>query len=77
MVGDPFGKSAERNLLDLETLNHNLECQKSNSPSSDFDCGDNSAEVVNNYDWFQGMGFLNFIRDVGGITVNYMMAKIR
>ena len=77
MVGDPSGKSAERNLLDLETLNHNLECQKKQlTKFLDFDCGDNSAEVVNNYDWFQGMGFLNFIRDVGkNITVNYMMAK--
>lgn len=77
MVGDPSGKSAERNLLDLETLNHNLECQKKQlTKFLDFDCGDNSAEVVNNYGWFQGMGFLNFIRDVGkNITVNYMMAK--
>lgn len=77
MVGDPSGKSAERNLLDLETLNHNLDCQKKQlTKFLDFDCGDNSAEVVNNYDWFQGMGFLNFIRDVGkNITVNYMMAK--
>ena len=77
MVGDPSGKSAERNLLDLETLNHNLECQKKQlTKFLDFDCGDNSAEVVNNYDWFQGMGFLKFIRDVGkNITVNYMMAK--
>ena len=77
MVGDPSGKSAERNLLDLETLNHNLECQKKQlTKFLKFDCGDNSAEVVNNYDWFQGMGFLNFIRDVGkNITVNYMMAK--
>ena len=77
MVGDPSGKSAERNLLDSETLNHNLACiQKQLEQFLDFNCGDNSAEVVNNYDWFKEMSFLDFIRDVGKhISVNYMMAK--
>ena len=77
MVGDPSGKSAERNLLDDETLQHNLRCvQKQLEQFLDFNCGANSAEVVNNYDWFKNMSFLEFIRDVGKhITVNYMMAK--
>lgn len=77
MVGDPSGKSAERNLLDSETLQHNLNCQRAQLESFlDFDCGPNSAEIVNNYDWFEGVGFLDFIRDVGKhITINYMMAK--
>ena len=52
MVGDPSGKSAERNLLDLDTLQHNLDCQKRQLEKFlDFDCGANSAEIVNNYDW--------------------------
>lgn len=77
MVGDPSGKSAERNLLDETTLNHNIACQKKQLEKFlDFNCGDQSAEIVNNYDWFKGFGFLEFIRDVGKhITVNYMMAK--
>ena len=77
MVGDPSGKSAERNLLSEDILNHNLNCvQKQLEQFLDFDCGDNSAEVVNNYDWFKDFNFLDFIRDVGKhITVNYMMAK--
>jgi tyrosyl-tRNA synthetase len=77
MVGDPSGKSKERNLLDEETLNHNLSCvQKQLEQFLDFDCGANSAEVVNNFDWFKGLSFLEFIRDVGKhISVNYMMAK--
>ena len=77
MVGDPSGKSAERNLLDETTLNHNVACQKKQLEKFlDFDCGANSAEIVNNYDWFKGFSFLEFIRDVGKhITVNYMMAK--
>ncbi len=77
MVGDPSGKSAERNLLSEDILQHNLECvQKQLERFLDFDCGDNSAEVVNNYDWFKNFNFLEFIRDVGKhITVNYMMAK--
>lgn len=77
MVGDPSGKSAERPLLSIETLNHNLEAQKAQFKRFlDFDCGDNSAEIVNNYDWFKDIDFLSFIRDVGKhITVNYMMSK--
>ena len=77
MVGDPSGKSKERNLLDEKTLNHNLICvQKQLERFLDFDCGENSAEVVNNYDWFKEFSFLDFIRDVGKhISVNYMMAK--
>ena len=54
MVGDPSGKSAERNLLDLATLNHNLESKKAQlAKFLNFDCGENSAEIVNNYDWFK------------------------
>lgn len=77
MVGDPSGKSAERNLLDEATLNHNLNSQKKQLEKFlDFNCGANSAEIVNNYDWFKGFSFLEFIRDVGKhITVNYMMSK--
>ena len=77
MVGDPSGKSNERNLLDEKTLNHNLVCvQKQLEQFLNFDCGANSAEVVNNYDWFKEFNFLEFIRDVGKhIPVNYMMAK--
>jgi len=77
MVGDPSGKSQERNLLDEETLNYNLACQKAQLEKFlDFDCGENSAEIVNNYDWFKAFGFLEFIRDIGKhISVNYMLAK--
>ncbi len=77
MVGDPSGKSAERNLLSEDILEHNLNCvQKQLEKFLDFNSGDNSAEVVNNYDWFKNFNFLEFIRDVGKhITVNYMMAK--
>jgi tyrosyl-tRNA synthetase len=77
MVGDPSGKSKERNLLDEKILNHNLVCvQRQLEQFLDFDCGVNSAEVVNNYDWFKDLNFLDFIRDVGKhISVNYMMAK--
>lgn len=77
MVGDPSGKSKERNLLSEEVLNHNVACvHKQLAQFLDFDCGDNSAEMVNNYDWFKDINFLDFIRDVGKhITVNYMMAK--
>jgi tyrosyl-tRNA synthetase len=76
MVGDPSGKSAERNLLDEDTLQHNLSCVKQQLEKFlDFE-GENAAEVVNNYDWFKDFNFLEFIRDVGKhITVNYMMAK--
>jgi tyrosyl-tRNA synthetase len=77
MVGDPSGKSAERNLLSEEVLNHNLaSVQKQLEKFLDFNSGANSAQMVNNYDWFKEFTFLNFIRDVGKhITVNYMMAK--
>jgi tyrosyl-tRNA synthetase len=77
MVGDPSGKSQERNLLDAATLDHNVACvRKQLEAFLDFDCGANSAEMVNNYDWFKEMSFLDFIRDVGKhISVNYMMAK--
>ena len=77
MVGDPSGKSAERNLLSEEVLNHNLACVKKQLEKFlDFNTGENKAEVVNNYDWFKEFLFLDFIRDVGKhITVNYMMAK--
>ncbi len=77
MVGDPSGKSAERNLLSEDTLRHNQACVKTQLEKFlDFNAGDNSAEMVNNYDWFKEFRFLDFIRDVGKhITVNYMMAK--
>ena len=77
MVGDPSGKSAERNLLSEDVLQHNLNGIKGQLEKFlDFDCGANSAQMVNNYDWFKNFNFLNFIRDVGKhITVNYMMAK--
>jgi len=77
MVGDPSGKSAERNLLSEDILNHNVTCVHNQlAKFLDFDCGENSAEMVNNYDWFKDFSFLDFIRDVGKhITVNYMMAK--
>jgi tyrosyl-tRNA synthetase len=76
MVGDPSGKSAERNLLDEKTLQHNLTCvTRQLEKFLDFE-GDNKAEVVNNYDWFKDFNFLEFIRDVGKhISINYMMAK--
>lgn len=76
-VGDPSGKSEERNLLDEATINHNLQSQKKQLERFlDFDCGDNSAQVVNNYDWFKDFSFIDFIRSVGKhITVNYMMSK--
>jgi tyrosyl-tRNA synthetase len=78
MIGDPSGKSAERNLLDEAALRHNQDCIKAQLEkfldfSSD---APNAAELVNNYDWMKGYSFLNFIRDIGKhITVNYMMAK--
>lgn len=77
MVGDPSGKSAERNLLDSETLNHNVACVKKQLERFlDFDCGENSAQMVNNYDWFKDFTFLDFIRDVGKhLSINYMLAK--
>lgn len=76
MVGDPSGKSQERNLLDSDTLNHNVACVKSQLEKFLDFSGENAAEMVNNYDWFQNMSFLDFIRDVGKhITVNYMLSK--
>ena len=78
MIGDPSGKSAERNLLDEATLNHYVDCLGQQlSRFLDFEGeGDNKAELVNNYDWMKNFSFLEFIRDVGkNITVNYMMAK--
>ena len=78
MIGDPSGKSSERNLLDEATLCHNQEAIKNQlSQFLDFDSkGGNAALMVNNYDWMKDFSFLEFIRDVGKhITVNYMMAK--
>lgn len=78
MIGDPSGKSQERNLLDEETLQHNQNCIKNQlSKFLDFETNDaNAAVLVNNYDWMKAFSFLDFIRDVGKhITVNYMMAK--
>lgn len=77
MVGDPSGKSAERNLLDADTLNHNVKCVGEQlSKFLDFNDSPNGAVMVNNYDWFKDFSFLDFIRDVGKhITVNYMMSK--
>ncbi|MBQ7553529.1 MAG: tyrosine--tRNA ligase [Bacteroidaceae bacterium] len=78
MIGDPSGKSQERNLLDAETLYHNQECiKKQVAKFLDFDSKEeNAAEMVNNYDWMKDFTFLDFAREVGKhITVNYMMAK--
>lgn len=78
MIGDPSGKSAERNLLDEETLNHYVDCIKNQlARFLDFEGEEpNKAELVNNYDWMKKFSFLEFIRDIGkNITVNYMMAK--
>jgi len=78
MIGDPSMKSAERNLLDEETLAHNVACIKAQlSRFLDFDSDSpNKAELVNNYDWMKDYTFINFARDIGKhITVNYMMAK--
>ncbi|CAN5670346.1 tyrosine--tRNA ligase [soil metagenome] len=78
MVGDPSGKSEERNLLSEDILNHNVSCVKAQLEKFlDFsDSIPNAAEMVNNYDWFKNISFLEFIRDTGKhITVNYMMSK--
>lgn len=78
MIGDPSGKSQERNLLDEKTLRHNQECLKEQiGRFLDFDSEEpNAAEMVNNYDWMKDYSFLDFIREIGKhITVNYMMAK--
>ena len=76
MVGDPSGKTKERQLLDLDVMQHNLNSQKNQLQKFlDFE-GENAARVVNNFDWFKEINFLEFIRDVGKhITVNYMMSK--
>ena len=78
MIGDPSGKSQERNLLTEETLRHNVECiKKQLSHFLDFESdAPNAAELVNNYDWMKNFTFLDFAREIGKrITVNYMMAK--
>ena len=78
MIGDPSGKSQERNFLDEPTLRHNQECLKAQlAKFLDFESGkENQAELVNNYDWMKDYSFLNFIREIGKhITVNYMMSK--
>ncbi len=77
MIGDPSGKSAERNLLEEDTLLENQEgIKKQLEKFLDFNCGANSAEMVNNYDWFKEFSFLGFLREVGKhLTVNYMMSK--
>ncbi|MDH3709321.1 MAG: tyrosine--tRNA ligase [Cyclobacteriaceae bacterium] len=77
MVGDPSGKSAERQLLSEEVLSHNEACIKEQlSYFLDFEGGDNAAVMVNNYDWFKDIKFIDFLRDVGKhITINYMTAK--
>lgn len=78
MIGDPSGKSQERNLLDEQTLRHNQECLKKQlSRFLDFESNEsNAALMVNNYDWMKEFSFLDFIRDIGKhITVNYMMSK--
>jgi len=78
MIGDPSGKSQERNLLDEHTLRHNQECLKKQlAKFLDFESdAPNAAEMVNNYDWMKEFTFLDFIRDIGKhITVNYMMSK--
>jgi len=76
MVGDPSGKSAERNLLTPEILQFNLDAQRKQLEKFLDFTGTNAAEIVNNYDWFKNFSFLDFIRDVGKhITINYMLAK--
>lgn len=77
MVGDPSGKSQERNLLDNETLNHNIACVEAQLRKFlDFSDPENGARITNNYDWFKDFNFLDFIRDVGKhISINYMLAK--
>ena len=77
MIGDPSFKAVERSFLSEETLRYNQEgIRRQLASFLDFDCGDNSAELVNNYDWFKEIGFLTFLRDVGKfLSVNYMMGK--
>ncbi len=76
MVGDPSGKSAERNLLSEDILRHNVACVKKQLEKFLDFTGTNAAEMVNNYDWFKDFKFLDFIRDIGKhITINYMLSK--
>lgn len=77
MIGDPSGKSAERSFLSEETLQENLAgIRKQLEKFLDFDSGENSAEIVNNYDWFKDIGYLQFLREAGKfLTINYMSAK--
>ncbi|MCK8493516.1 tyrosine--tRNA ligase [Spirosoma sp. RP8] len=77
MIGDPSGRSTERDYLSEETLRHNQEGIRAQlTRFLSFDSGENAAEMVNNYDWFKGITFLNFLREAGQhITVNYMVAK--
>jgi tyrosyl-tRNA synthetase len=77
LVGDPSGKAEERALISQEDVGRNIERFKQQLEHFlDFDCGANSAEIVNNYDWFRDVGFLDFLRDVGKhLTLGYMLAK--
>jgi tyrosyl-tRNA synthetase len=77
MIGDPSGKSQERNLLSEEILQHNISCiKKQLEKFLDFNSSSNAAELLNNYDWFKEYDLLNFLRDVGKhISINYMLAK--
>lgn len=77
LIGDPSGKSEERNMLSEETLLHNQACiRKQLEKFLSFDSGETAAEIVNNYDWFKDIGFISFLRDIGKhLTVNYMMSK--
>ncbi|MBL4753140.1 MAG: tyrosine--tRNA ligase [Flavobacteriales bacterium] len=77
MIGDPSGKDEERKLLDLDTLRHNEACTKKQLEKFlDFDCGENSAEMVNNFDFYKNMELFDFFRDIGKyLTVSYMIAK--
>tara|TARA_A100001011_G_scaffold369176_1_gene424248 strand:+ start:1093 stop:2367 length:1275 start_codon:yes stop_codon:yes gene_type:complete len=77
LIGDPSGKSAERNLLTIEELNHNVSLIKPQLELFlDFNNGDKSAEIVNNMDWFKEVNMISFFRDIGKhLTLNYMMAK--
>lgn len=77
MIGDPSGKSLERNLLDEDVIMHNQNCiKKQLIKFLDFNIQPNAAEILNNYDWMKNYSFLGFLRDIGKhITVNYMMAK--
>ncbi|ANQ50062.1 tyrosine--tRNA ligase [Flammeovirga yaeyamensis] len=77
MIGDPSFKDAERQLLDDDTIQKNIAGMKAQLEKFlDFDCGDNSAEILNNYDWFKDFSFIDFAREAGKhLTVNYMMGK--